>query len=325
MDLTYLAYMGGGVLLLIFGGGAIVRGSVTLADRLGLSTLFVGLVIVAMGTSAPELAVSLDAVMSGRNGIAVGNIVGSNITNVLLILGLGAMLSPIAPEKNVVLRDGLMLVIAAAMLTMLGTMGGSIERSMGVFMIGVLVVYLTLAYFSERVDPSMSGDRALDAVDSARMHIPSFILDLVVIGVGFVAIKFGADFLIKGAVDVAHAMHMDEEVVGLTAVAFGTSLPELALVLVAAMRRHTELAVGAIVGSNIFNILAVLGLTSIIQPVEISNMIASFDLPVMLVSTIVMSFFLLTRSRLSRFEGLILVIGYFGYLYLRLFHLGGGF
>lgn len=325
MDLAYLAYMGGGVLLLIFGGSAIVRGSVTLADRLGLSTLFVGLVIVAMGTSAPELAVSLDAVMSGRNGIAVGNIVGSNITNVLLILGLGAMLSPIAPEKNVVLRDGLMLVIAAAMLTMLGTMGGSIERSMGVFMIGVLVVYLTLAYFSERVDPSMSGDRALDAVDSARMHIPSFILDLVVIGVGFVAIKFGADFLIKGAVDVAHSMQMDEEVVGLTAVAFGTSLPELALVLVAAMRRHTELAVGAIVGSNIFNILAVLGLTAIIQPVEISHMIASFDLPVMMVSTIVMSFFLLTRSRLSRFEGLILVMGYFGYLYLRLFHLGGGF
>lgn len=325
MDLTYLAYMGGGVLLLIFGGSAIVRGSVTLADRIGLSTLFVGLVIVAMGTSAPELAVSLDAVMSGRNGIAVGNIVGSNITNVLLILGLGAVLSPIAPEKNVVLRDGLMLVIAAAMLTMLGSMGGSIERSMGVFMIGVLVVYLTLAYFSERVDPSMSGDRALDAVDSARMHIPSFILDVVVICVGFVAIKFGADFLIKGAVDAAHGMQMDEEVVGLTAVAFGTSLPELTLVLVAAMRRHTELAVGAIVGSNIFNILAVLGLTSIIQPIEISNMIASFDLPVMMVSTIVMSFFLLTRSRLSRFEGLILMVGYFGYLYLRLYHLGGGF
>lgn len=317
--------MGGGVLLLIFGGSAIVRGSVTLADRIGLSTLFVGLVIVAMGTSAPELAVSLDAVMSGRNGIAVGNIVGSNITNVLLILGLGAFLSPIAPEKNVVLRDGLMLLIAAAMLTMLGSMGGSIERSMGVFMIGVLLVYLTLAYFSERVDPSMSGDRALDAVDSARMHIPSFILDLVVIGVGFVAIKFGADFLIKGAVDAAHGMQMDEEVVGLTAVAFGTSLPELTLVLVAAMRRHTELAVGAIVGSNIFNILAVLGLTSIIQPVEISHMIASFDLPVMMVSTIVMSFFLLTRSRLSRFEGLILMVGYFGYLYLRLYHLGGGF
>lgn len=325
MDLAYLAYIGGGILLLIFGGSAIVRGSVTLADRIGLSTLFVGLVIVAMGTSAPELAVSLDAVMSGRNGIAVGNIVGSNITNVLLILGLGAVLSPIAPEKNVVLRDGLMLIIAAAMLTMLGKMGGSIERSMGVFMIGVLLVYLTLAYFSERVHPSMSGDRALDAVDSARMHIPTIILDLVVIAVGFVAIKFGADLLIKGAVDAAHSLEMDEEVVGLTAVAFGTSLPELALVLVAAMRRHTELAVGAIVGSNIFNILAVLGLTSIVQPVEISNMIASFDLPVMMVSTIVMSFFLLTRSRLSRFEGLILMVGYFGYLYLRLFHLGGGF
>lgn len=325
MDLAFLTYIGGGVILLIFGGSTVVRGAVTLADRLGLSTLFVGLVVVAMGTSAPELAVSIDAVMSGRNGIAVGNIVGSNITNVLLILGFGAVLSPIAAEKNVVLRDGLMVVIAAAMLTMLGSMGGSIERSMGVFMIGVLLVYLTLAYFSERVRPSVSGDRALDAVESARMHIPSIILDLIVIGVGFVSIKFGADFLIQGAVDAAHGMEMDEEVIGLTLVAFGTSLPELALVLVAAMRRHTELAVGAIVGSNIFNILAVLGLTSIIQPIEISNMIANFDLPVMMVSTLIMSFFLLTRCRLSRFEGLILMLGYFGYLYLRLYHLGGGF
>lgn len=325
MDLAYFGLIGSGVFLLIFGGSAIVRGSVTLADRLGLSTLFVGLVIVAMGTSTPELAVSIDAVLAGRNGIAIGNIVGSNITNVLLILGLGAFLSPIAAEKNVVLRDGLMVVIASGMLTMLGSMGGSIERSMGVFMIGVLLVYLTMAYFSERVRPTMSGDRALEAVDKARMHIPSIILDLIVIGVGFVSIKFGADLLIRGAVDAAHSLQIDEQVIGLTLVAFGTSLPELALVLVAAMRRHTELAVGAIVGSNIFNILAVLGLTSIIRPIEIDSTIASFDLPWMMGSTLIMSFFLLTKCRLSRFEGFILMMGYFGYLYLRLVKLGGAF
>lgn len=317
--------IGLGIVLLIFGGSAIVRGAVTLAGRLGLSTLFLGLVVVGMGTSAPELAVSVDAVFGGQTGIAVGNIVGSNITNVLLILGLGAVLSPIAAEKNVVLRDGLMVLIASAMLTMLGNMGGSIERSMGVFMIGVLVVYLTLAYFSERVRPTMSGDRALEAAEKARMHIPSIILDVIVILTGFVAIKFGADFLIEGAVETAHALNVDEEVIGLTLVAFGTSLPELALILIASMRRHTELAVGAIVGSNIFNILAVLGITSILRPIEIGNTMASFDLPVMMVATLIMSFFLLTKCRLSRFEGLILMAGYFGYLYLRLAHLGGGF
>lgn len=322
MELTYI---GGGVALLIFGGSAIVRGAVTLSVRLGLSTLFVGLVVVAMGTSAPELAVSLDAVFGGQTGLAVGNIVGSNITNVLLILGLGAFLSPIAAEKNVVLRDGVMVLIATGMLTMLGNMGGNIERSMGVFMIGVLLVYITFAYFSERVRPSVSGDRALEAVDNARMHIPSIILDLIVILVGFVAIKYGADLLIEGAVSLAYGLQLDEEVIGLTLVAFGTSLPELALVVVAAMRRHTELAVGAIVGSNIFNILAVLGLTSIMRPIEIDSMIASFDLPVMMVSTLIMSFFLLTKCRLSRFEGVILMAGYFGYLYLRLAHFNGGF
>lgn len=317
--------IGLGIVLLIFGGSAIVRGAVTLAGRLGLSTLFLGLVVVGMGTSAPELAVSVDAVFGGQTGIAVGNIVGSNITNVLLILGLGAVLSPIAAEKNVVLRDGLMVLIASAMLTMLGNMGGSIERSMGVFMIGVLVVYLTLAYFSERVRPTMSGDRALDAAEKARMHIPSIILDVIVILTGFVAIKFGADFLIEGAVATAYALNVDEEVIGLTLVAFGTSLPELALILIASLRRHTELAVGAIVGSNIFNILAVLGITSILRPIEIGNTMASFDLPVMMVATLIMSFFLLTKCRLSRFEGVILMMGYFGYLYLRLAHLGGGF
>lgn len=320
-----LVNIGLGIVLLIFGGSAIVRGAVTLAGRLGLSTLFLGLVVVGMGTSAPELAVSVDAVFGGQTGIAVGNIVGSNITNVLLILGLGAVLSPIAAEKNVVLRDGLMVLIASAMLTMLGNMGGSIERSMGVFMIGVLVVYLTLAYFSERVRPTMSGDRALEAAEKARMHIPSIILDVIVILTGCVAIKFGADFLIEGAVETAYALNVDEEVIGLTLVAFGTSLPELALILIASLRRHTELAVGAIVGSNIFNILAVLGITSILRPIEIGNTMASFDLPVMMVSTLIMSFFLLTKCRLSRFEGLILMMGYFGYLYLRLAHLGGGF
>jgi cation:H+ antiporter len=297
---------------------------VTLAGRLGLSTLFLGLVVVAMGTSAPELAVSVEAVYGGQADIAIGNIVGSNKANLLLILGLGAVLSPIAAEKNVVLRDGLMLLLATLMLTWLGNMGGSIERSMGVFMIAVLLVYLTFAYFSERVHPSVSGDRAYEQAERSRMHIPSIFLDIAVIIIGFVSIKFGADYLIDGAVGAAHILNVDEAVIGLTLIALGTSLPELALVLVASLRRQTELAVGAIVGSNIFNILAVLGITSILRPLQIDPLIGRFDLLVLLVSTAILAFFILTRCRLSRFEGFILVVGYLAYLYLRVVHLGGG-
>jgi cation:H+ antiporter len=318
-------FVGGGLLLLIFGGNAIVRGAVTLAGRLGLSTLFLGLVVVAVGTSTPELAVSVDAVFGGQTGIAVGNIVGSNITNILLILGLGAMISPIAAEKNVVLRDGGMVLLATLMLTWLGRMGGSIERSMGVLMIAVLLLYLTFSYFSERVRPTASGDRAYEQAEKSRMHIPSIFLDIVVILAGFVAIKYGADFLIKGAVATATTLDVDETVIGLTLVAFGTSLPELTLIIIASLKRHTELAVGAIVGSNIFNILAVLGVTSILRPIKIDPMIAEVDLMIMMGSTVIMSFFLLTKCRLSRFEGLLLVAAYFAYLYLRLARLGGGF
>lgn len=320
MDFGYVA---GGLVLLVLGGSAIVRGAVTLSGRLGLSTLFLGLVVVAVGTSAPELAVSVDAVFGGQTDIAVGNIVGSNIANVLFILGLGAVISPIAAEKNVVLRDGLALLVATLMLTWLGNAGGSIERSMGVLMIALLLMYLTFAYFSERVHPSISGDRAYELAERSRMHIPSIFLDLIVIFAGFVAIKFGADFLIEGAVQVAYSWGVDEAMIGITLVAFGTSLPELTMVVIAAVKRQTELAVGAVVGSNIFNILAVLGVTSILRPIEIDTVLASYDLPVMLVSTMIMSFFLLTKCRLSRFEGLLLMFGYFGYLALRINQFGG--
>lgn len=300
-----------------------MRGSVTLAGRLGLSTLFLGLVVVAVGTSAPELAVSVEAVFGGSPDIAVGNIVGSNIANLLLILGLGALISPIAAEKNVVLRDGIMLLLSTVILTWLGNMGGSIGASMGALMIALLLLYLTFAYFSERVHPSVSGDRAYELADRSRLNVPSIILDAVIIIAGLAAIKFGADFLIQGAKNVAVAFNVEQSVVGLTLVGLGTSLPELAVVLVAALKRQTAIAVGTIVGSNIFNVLAALGVTSIIHEIEIDSLIGKFDLLVLLLSTVILGFFILTRCRVSRVEGLLLVVGYFAYVYLRVVSIGG--
>jgi len=317
------ASVAGGLALLLFGGEAIVRGAVTLSERLSLSPLFVGLVVVAFGTSAPELAVSVGAVFSGETDIAVGNIVGSNISNILLILGLGALIYPIPARRNVVFRDALVMLLASGMLFWLGRMGAGIDRSMGICMLALLGVYLAFSYFSERIRLSPVGEKALNTAESRRMHVPSIILDLIVIAIGIACVTMGAKFLVTGAVSVAQAIGVSDAVIGLSLVAVGTSLPELAIVIIAALRRHPEIAVGNIIGSNIFNIFAVLGITATMTPITITPSIAQFDLFVMMVATLILVPFLMTNWRLSRLEGLILVIGYGLYMWLLFFHHNG--
>lgn len=310
------ANIGIGIILLMVGGEAIVRGAVTLASRLSLSPLFVGLVIVAFGTSAPELAVSIGAVTSGETDIAVGNVVGSNISNILLILGIGALLFPIPASRYVVFRDSIAMLLAASMLLWLGTESEMIDRSMGICMLVLLAAYLAFSYFSERVRLSPAGELALDSATEKRVHIPGVILDLIIIGIGIAGVTFGAGFLIDGAVVLARDLGVSEAVIGLSLVAVGTSLPELATVIVAAIRRHPELAVGNIIGSNIFNIFAVLGVTATIMPVSIAPSIAHFDLPIMFMVTLILIPFLMSNWRLSRIEGLLLVTGYGVYIWL---------
>ncbi|TNE39789.1 MAG: calcium/sodium antiporter [Alphaproteobacteria bacterium] len=315
-SVDYYALIAIGLVLLIVGGEAVVRGAVTLADRMSLSPLFVGLVIVAFGTSAPEMAVSIGAVMHGETDIAVGNVVGSNISNILLILGLGAVIFPIPAQRNVVFRDALVLLLAAAFLTWLGRLGGDVERQMGICMLTLLGAYLAFSYFSERVRLSPAGEVALDVVNRKRIHIPGLVLDLIIIGVGVVAISFGANYLVDGSVVLARKIGVSEAVIGLSVVAVGTSLPELTTVIIAAIKKHPELAVGNIIGSNIFNIFAVLGTTATVMPVTISSTIAHFDLPIMFLSTLILVPFLMTNWRLSRIEGLLLLIGYGAYIWL---------
>ncbi len=316
-----LAFVAGGLALLLFGGEAIVRGAVTLSERLSLSPLFVGLVVVAFGTSAPELAVSIGAVFSGETDIAVGNVIGSNIANILLILGLGALICPIPASRFVVFRDSVAVLLATSMLVWLGQMG-VIDRSMGICMLALLLVYLAFSYMSERIRTSPAGERALDAADHHRLHIPSMLVDLLILAVGILGVTFGAQMLITGSVSVARELGVSEAVIGLSLVAIGTSLPELATVVIAALRRHPELAVGNIIGSNIFNIFAVLGTTATLTKIEINPSLV-FDLRVMLVATLILVPFLLTNWRLSRTEGLLLVVGYGVYLWLLFFQHNG--
>ncbi len=314
MDFVYVL---GGLVLLGVGGESVVRAAVTLAERLGLSPLFIGLVIVALGTSTPEMAVSISAVIDGKTGIAIGNIVGSNIANILLVLGLGAMICPIPASKQIVFRDSVVVLLSATLFVWLGSIG-EIDQSMGVLFVALLLVYFAVAYFSERVRLTPAGERALDSCEKTRIHFPSVFLDFGLIVVGLVAIVVGANFLIDGAVNVARTFGVSEAAIGLSLVAIGTSLPELVVVVIAALKRHPEVAVGGIIGSNIFNILAVLGLTAIIQPIHIDPVIAAIHLPILMVTTIIIVPFLITNWRISRIEGLVLVIAYVAYLWLLL-------
>jgi cation:H+ antiporter len=202
------------------------------------------------------------------------------------------------------------------MLLWLGRMGGGIDRTMGICMLSLLGVYLAYSYLSERVRLSPAGERALSTAGKSRLHVPSVLLDLAIIGVGIVAVTYGAKFLVDGAVVAARQLGVSEAVIGLSLVAIGTSLPELATVTVAALRKMPEIAVGNIIGSNIFNIFAVLGITSTITPVSIAPSIAQFDLWIMFLATIILIPFLMTNWRISRTEGLILVTGYGVYLWL---------
>lgn len=313
------AYLAAGLVLLFIGGEAVVRGAVTLSERWNLSKLFIGLIIVAFGTSTPELVVSIMAVNDGQTDLAVGNIVGSNISNILLVLGLGAVISPIAARRFVVFRDGFTLLFVTGLFVWFGMNIGTMDRQAGVLMLAILLFYMTIAYFSERISQSPAGDRALYVADRVRISLPTFVLDFVLIAVGIAALLFGSQFLIRGALSIARFFEVSDAVIGLSVVAVGTSLPELATVIVAALKRQTELVVGSVIGSNIFNILVVLATTSLISDVYITSHFKSVDLMVLMGATLVLIPFLWTNWRLSRFEGLLMVLFYAGYIYV-LFH-----
>jgi cation:H+ antiporter len=281
-------------LALLFGGGeALVRGGVSLALRFGLSPLIVGLTVVAFGTSLPELLVSVQAALSGSPDIAVGNVVGSNIANILLILGATAVIAPITMAFKTVSRDLVMMIAAAVVMLALGW-AGLIERWMGLTMLAALIIYLV---FACRNTPCEE-----DPSDTSMSKLLWWQETLAILG-GLVALMVGANLLVGSATDIARTFGVSEAVIGLTIVAVGTSLPELAASLVAAIRRQSDIAIGNVVGSNIFNILAILGITAMIEPVTVSPEMARMDIPVMIGVSILLTGLIFALNGLGRIVG----------------------
>ena len=299
----------GGLILLVLGAELLVRSSVALARRLGVSTLMIGLTLVGFGTSSPELVASLTAALKGSSGIAVGNVVGSNICNVLLILGASALIAPLAITRAAFLRDG--SVLMAVSLLLLGVcLLGEVPRWVGAILVGLLGIYLVWCYRTERHDPQAAKVHEGEA--NAASAVPSASVALSVVGAcgGLVLLVIGAWLLVGGAMTLARTFGVSETIIGLTVVAVGTSLPEMATSVIAAARGQADVAFGNIVGSNIYNILGILGVVAVVQPVAIPPEIAAFDIWVMLASSALLVLFALTGWRIVRWEGAALLAGY---------------
>ena len=297
--------LGFGLALLVGGGEALVRGATALAARLGVSPLLIGLTVVGFGTSTPELVTSLQAAFAGSPGIAVGNVVGSNIANILLILGLAIVLMPLSVNRRSFLRDGTALMIAT-LACIAVVLTGDLTRPAGALLVLGLVAYVGFAYLSERTLPQDGAVAATPPLGLGRALLWSL---------GGIALTvLGARFLVDGATALALLWGVSESVIGLTIVAVGTSLPELVTSVVAAIRRQDDIAFGNVVGSNIYNVFGILGVTAIVRPIPVPTEIVSFDIWVMLGATLALIAVAVTGWRATRLEGVALMAAYALYI-----------
>jgi cation:H+ antiporter len=299
-----LAFLLGGLVGLFLGGEALVRGAVGVARRLAIPPLLIGLTVVGFGTSTPELLVSVDAALRGVPDIAIGNIVGSNIGNILLIVGLSALIWPIRVMGSTLARDTAVMMAAAVALIPLFWLG-EMGRLSGAVLVAGLAAYLVWAYRQPGPDLSIP--------DPSPMM--PFWRSAVWVLVGLAALMLGARLLVDGAVSIARNFGVSEAFIGLTIVAIGTSLPELATSLMAALRRQSEIAIGNIVGSNIFNVLGILGVTAMIAPIPVAGRFLTFDLPVMIAASAVLTALLLRRASIGRATALGLLLAYAVYVW----------
>lgn len=299
---------------LVIGGELLVRGAVSAAKSFGISPMVIGLTLVGFGTSTPELVTSLQAAISGSSGIAIGNVVGSNIGNILLILGIAALIAPLTVDPKAFRRDG--AVMALATLLCLGAvLWGDINRIVGLLFVAGLIIYLSFTLWSEK----RAGGTPAAAVyegEAEAVPGPDYALG-VSIGIalaGLVITVFGARILVSGAVSIAQAAGLSETVIGLTIVAIGTSMPELVAGIIAVRKGQGDVALGNVFGSNIFNILFILGITSVVQPMVVPPEIIRLDIWVMCAATAVLLLFARTGWTISKREGSLFFTAYAAYL-----------
>lgn len=311
-----------GIALLTAGGESLIRGSLAAAERLGVSPLLSGLIIVGFGTSAPELVVSVDAAANGRPDIAIGNVVGSNIGNFLLILGVCALITPLAVRPLALRRDAI-TVVAASMLFVALAGGGSLQRADASILLLSLLAYLIWAYLTERSSAAQPAELHKAEAEELAVVPKSLLWTVVAVVSGLVLLVCGSKVLLTGAVAIAEHFGVSEAVIGLTLVAIGTSLPELSISVIAAIRRHADVAVGNVLGSNLFNLLGILGVSALLQPLPVPERILQFDQWAMLGAALLLVLFLYTGRRLSRLEGGLLLICYGAYVGLSFTVFGG--
>jgi len=314
--MTYLTLIAG-LILLLGGAEVMVRGAVTLARKLEISPMVIGLTVVAMGTSAPELIVAVEAALEGAAGIAVGNVVGSNIANILLILGVSGLIYPIASNPKAMKRDGSMLGIMTLLFALI-CWQGVVGFWSGTILLVLFLIFIGHSYWREAhaEDPEAAELHAKEAAEFEDVKGGVPVALVATIG-GIAILILGSDFLVKSGIELARQWGVSEEVIGLTMIALGTSLPELAASAVAAYRRHTDVALGNVVGSNLFNMLAVMGAAALVAPLPVAKQILQFDLWVMLFATLLLVAFALTRQMLSRLEAGLLFIIYLAYIGLQ--------
>jgi len=304
-------YIIGGLILLYFGANWLVQGAITLALHLGLSPLIVGLTVVALGTSVPEALVSVQAAIGHQGGIALGNVIGSNILNIALILGLSAFFNPLKVDSHLVKADVPLLAGATFMLVVL-LEDFHISRMEGAFLLLCIVFYVTGNIMTvKRTSPEEDKIEGMEIPEDSGKTLWRDVGFLIL---GIVTLGFGANFLVTGAVDLARIFGLSEALIGLTIVSIGTGTPEMATALMAAYRKRADLAIGNAVGSNLFNIMFVLGIAALVAPLD-GKGISSIDLYVMLGVTILLLPTVWTGRILDRKEGFLFLAIYVGYLY----------
>lgn len=304
-------FVAAGLGLLLFGGEMLVRGAVDVARRLGVSPLIIGLTIVAYGTSAPELLVSLEANLAGAPGIAIGNVVGSNIANILLIVGCSALIYPISCRHGRININGIAVLGATLLLFALG-LNGTIGPLAAIPMLGLLVGFTAYSYYTGRRDLE-SAAAALDA-EGFEIGPKPVARDIVFLALGLVGVILGSHLLVTGAVELARSFGVSEATIGLTLVALGTSLPELATAVVAAYRRHSDVALGNVVGSNLFNILGIMGVVPLFGALPVPPAVVGFDFWVMLGTTVVFVGWTVARHSFGRIMAALFLFAYLAYI-----------
>jgi cation:H+ antiporter len=310
-----------GLVILLFAGDALVKGAVNLALRIGIPALIVSLTIVAFGTSAPELLISVKAALNGVPGIAMGNVVGSNTANILLVLGIPALIAVMHTEEHDT-RKSFVVMIAASLLFIALAFRGVFDWISGVILLGALALALADMFRDARkhkaaatlVAEGIDDSDDLDELEGADPDMPWWKIILFLV-LGLAGLPLGADILVDSATVIARTFGISETVIGLTLVAVGTSMPELATTVMAAIRRQADVALGNVIGSNFFNLLGIIGVASLVAPIPVDQQFLTLDLWVMLAASLLLIPFVFLRQNIGRVWGGILIVLYVAYVW----------